>query len=264
MKKITSLFMIILALFTVLSFASCDRLSTEEVINGAIKNTAKLNEYEAKMNMSIDMSMTNMTMSVPMSISMKVKDADKENPIVWALMSMEMMGQKTEIESYMDNEYAYVLMGDEGYKMSVDDSENEFDYTEDLDDMFKELPVDLIKDIELEKNKDGIYKVTVTIPDEVFEEAYGDLIDSMNETALGMVDGSVSINECVVTVTVKGDYVTNYDISYKMSMSAQGIDVDATVTANMEFVNLGEAVTITPPEGYKNFISSSDLIGSDW
>ena len=129
MKKITTLFMIILALFTVLSFASCDRLSTEEVINGAIKNTAKLNEYEAKMNMTVDMSMTNMTMKIPMNISMKVKDADKENPIVWALMSMEMMGQKTEIESYMDSEYAYVLMGGEGYKMSVDDSENEFDYT---------------------------------------------------------------------------------------------------------------------------------------
>ena len=259
MKKITSLFMIILALFTVLSFASCDRLSTEEIINGAIQNTAKLTDYEAKMNMSIDMSMTNMTMSVPMSISMKVKDADKENPIVWALMSTEMMGQKTEIESYMDSEYAYVLMGGEGYKMPIDDSENEFDYTEDIDDMFKELPIDLIKDIELEKNKDGIYKVTVTIPDEVFEEAYGDLIDEMNETALGMVEGDVSISSCVVTVTVKDNYVTNYDISYKMSMSVQGMDVEADMTANMEFVNIGEAVTITPPQGYEGFEDYSDL-----
>lgn len=258
MKKITSLLMIILALFTVLSFASCDKLSTEEVINGAIENTSKLNEYEADMNMKIDMTMPNVTMSVPMDISMKVKDADKENPIVWALMSMEMMGQEIEMESYMDSEYAYVLSDNEGYKMPIDADENEFDYTENLGEMFKELPADLIKDIKLEKNKDGVYTVTVSIPNELFEEAYSDFIDEMNETALGDVVGEVSISDCVVAVSVKGDYVTNYDISYKMSMTVQGTEVNSTVTGNIEFVNPGEAVTITPPEGYQDFTDASD------
>ena len=258
MKKITSLFMIILALFTVLSFASCDKLSTEEVINGAIENTSKLNEYEADMNMKIDMTMPNVTMSVPMDISMKVKDADKENPIVWALMSMEMMGQEIEMESYMDSEYAYVLSDNEGYKMPIDADENEFDYTESLGEMFKELPADLIKDIELEKNKDGVYTVTVSIPNELFKEAYSDFIDEMNETALGDVVGEVSISDCVVAVSVKGDYVTNYDISYKMSMTVQGTEVNSTVTGTIEFLNPGEAVTITPPEGYQDFTDASD------
>ena len=62
----------------------------------------------------------------------------------------------------------------------------------------------------------------------------------------GIENGSVS-------VTVKDGYVTNYDLSYRMSMEVYGIVADATVTASVEFVNPGKTVTITPPECYESF-----------
>ena len=38
-----------------------------------------------------------------------------------------------------------------------------------------------------------------------------------------------------------------------MSMELYGMVADATVTASVEFVNPGNSVTITPPEGYESF-----------
>ena len=60
MKKITTLLIALLMItVSVLSFASCNALKTEEVINQGIENTSKLTEFEANMNMAIDMKMTN-------------------------------------------------------------------------------------------------------------------------------------------------------------------------------------------------------------
>ena len=261
MKKITSMLLIILALFTVLSFASCNALKTEEVINNAIENTSKLSEYEANMSMVFDMKMTGMTMNVPMDVSMKVKDADKENPTVWASMETTVLGQKMEVETYMDDEYIYVVTDGEGYKANATEADDQYNYTESVDEMFKELPVDLIKDIELVKGEDGSYTITVSIPDETFKELYADFIDEMNESALGEVVGNITISDCTVTVTVKDDYVISYGLSYNMSMTVQGMSVDSSVTGSIEFVNPGSNVTITPPSGYESF---EDLTGFDW
>lgn len=254
MKKITTLLIALLMVaVSVLSFASCNALKTEEVINKGIENTSKLTEFEANMNMVIDMKMTGMTMNMPMSVNMKVKDADKENPITYALMSMEMMGQKMDTESYMDDEFVYVVADGEGYKVSIEEAEGEYDFSEELNENFQKLPVDLLKDIELVKGEDGSYKATVNIPDETFKELYGDLLDEVSEASLGEVFDGLTITNCVVTVTVKDDYATNYDLSFKISMEVEGMEVTADVTADYEIVNPGSSVTITPPEGYESF-----------
>lgn len=254
MKKITTLLIALLMVaVSVLSFASCNALKTEEVINKGIENTSKLTEFEANMNMVIDMKMTGMTMNMPMSVNMKVKDADKENPITYALMSMEMMGQKMDTESYMDDEFVYVVADGEGYKVSIEEAEGEYDFSEELNENFQKLPVDLLKDIELVKGEDGSYKATVNIPDETFKELYGDLLDEVSEASLGEVFDGLTITNCVVTVTVKDDYATNYDLSFKMVMEVEGMEVTADVTADYEIVNPGSSVTITPPEGYESF-----------
>lgn len=254
MKKITTLLIALLMVaVSVLSFASCNALKTEEVINQGIENTSKLTDFEANMNMVIDMKMTSVTMNMPMNVSMKVKDADKENPITYALMSMEVMGQKIETESYMDGEYVYVVTDGEGYKTTIEDAEGEYDYSEELNENFQKLPEDLLKDIELVKGEDGSYSVTVNIPNETFKEIYGDLLDEVSEASLGEVFDGLTISDCVVTVTVKDDYATNYDLSFKMVMEVEGREVTADVTADYEIVNPGKSVTITPPQGYENF-----------
>ena len=254
MKRISTLLIaLLLVVASVLSIASCSALKTEEVINNAIENTSKLTEFEAKMDMVIDMKMTGMTMNIPMSVSMKVKDADKENPITYALMSMEMMGQKVESESYMDDEFVYVSSDGEGYKVSIEDAEGEYDYSDELKDSITKLPEDLLKDIKLVKGKDGSYKVTVNIPNETFKELYDELLDEVSEASLGETLDELDISDCVVAITVKDDYVVNYDMSFKMSMEVEGMAATADVTADYEIINPGKSVTITPPEGYESF-----------
>ena len=264
MKKITSLLLVILSFIMVLSLASCNKKTTEEIINGAIEKTSALTEYEAKMNITIDMAMQGMTMSIPMNVVTKVKDADKENPIISATTTTSMLGQSMSVESYMDGEYVYISEDGEGYKMSLEDAMGEYDYASDIDDMLKKMPEDLIKDIELTEGDDGSYKLTVSIPNETFEEIFGDFVDDMNEASAGEIIEELEISDCKVVITVKNDYVSNYDISFKMAMSVGGVETNSTVTANMEFVNPGEAVTVTPPEGYQDFEDFSDLGGFDW
>ena len=73
------------------------------------------------------------------------------------------------------------------------------------------------------------------------------LIDSVSEASLGGAIDNLEIADCVVSVTVKDDYVTKYDVSFKMSLSIEGMSATANVTASFEIVNPGQSVTITPP-----------------
>lgn len=254
MKKIITLMLVLIMSLSCFAFASCQTLDTVKVINGAIENTAKLNDFDIRVDMAIDMATSGMTINIPMEMAVKVKDANKENPISWAKISMEVLGEKMETETYMDDKYAYVLSDGEGYKMPVNSTDDdEYDYSDELEDTIKKLPVDLIKDIELTKGEDGSYKITVNIPKEVFEELYEELIDSISEASLGETIDDLAITDCVVSVTVKDDYVTNYDLSFKMGLSIQGISATANVSANFEIVDPGQSVTITPPKDYQNF-----------
>lgn len=256
MKKLTTILVALLLVATcAFSLASCQALDTVEVINGAIEKTAKLNEYEAKMDMSVEMTMSNVTMSVPVIVDLKVKNATTENPTMWMKMSTEIMEEKMEVELYVEGDYAYIVTDGEGYKMNASDIEAEYDYEDDLKEMIKKLPADLIKDIELNKSEDGSYKVTLNLSEETFNELYSDMIEEMSEIALSGVEGEAGVGNGSVSVTVKDEYVTNYDLSYDMSMELYGMVADATVTASIEFVNPGKTVTITPPEGYESFES---------
>ena len=253
MKKIIALICMLIMVATCFAFASCQALDTVEVINGAIEKTAKLNEYEAKMNMNVEMTMSSITMSVPVIVDLKVKNATMENPIIYAKMSTEIMEEKMDVELYMEGDYAYITANGKSYKASVDDLDDEYDYEDDLKEIIKKLPADLIKDIELKKSEDGSYNVTLNLSEETFNELYSDMIEEMNEIALSDVEGEAGIGNGSVSVTVKDDYVTNYNLSYDMSMELYGMVADATVTASVEFVNPGSSVTITPPEGYESF-----------
>ena len=253
MKKFTSLILIVLSLLMMLSLASCNKETTSEIINNAVKKTNALKEYEAKMDIVIDMSMAGMTMNIPMNVVTKVKNADTDTPTVLATTKTSVFGQEITTETYMDDEYVYVSMDGEGYKMSIEDSDGEYDYASDIDDMLKNLPNDLIENIELTKNNDGSLTLNVNIPKEAFVEIFDDFVEDMNEASGGASIDGVEISNCKVAITVKDDYIKNYDISFNMEMTVEGMKTNSCVTAKMEFVNPGNAVTITPMDGYESF-----------
>ena len=72
----------------------------------------------------------------------------------------------------------------------------------------------------------------------------------------------MQINDAVAKLTVAIGYVTSYDLSFTMEITMEGITSSAEATAAITYENPGQAVTITPPEGYQSFeVVTGDLLG---
>ena len=255
MKKSFTIFILLLLIsaFFVLSLSSCGTDKPESVVNNAIKNTSKLTEFEAKMDMAINVQASDEDMNIPVSILMKVKDGNKKHPLVYSYMSTEMFGEKMESEAFMDDKFVYVLSGGEGYKMKVEDAEGEYDYSDQLKENLKKLPKNLLKDTELIQENNGSYKIAVKIPENVFDELYGELLDDISEISLGEVFDSLDISDCMINLVIKDNFVTSYTLSYNMSNTTENETVSAAVSVAYEIVNPGKSVSITPPQGYESF-----------
>ena len=58
----------------------------------------------------------------------------------------------------------------------------------------------------------------------------------------------------MVEYTIKNGYVISYDMKYTMTTTIDGVVSTYHIEANTEIKNPGKTVTITPPQGYRNFI----------
>ncbi len=261
-KRIVALLLAVTVLFTGVMLTACGDneenpavatpKSTAEVINAALKKTSDLDSMSATMKMEMDMSMQGMTMSVPITAKIKVKDAKSDNAVVSVAMSMSMLGQELEIEMYQEGQWAYVVMGDMKYKCSAEDMKGELDYADSANDMLKEIPEELLKDVQLVQTEDGSQTATIPFPAEKFAELYEDLIESMNSET-GTNIGEMKISDAVVTITMAGDYATGCDIAFTMDMTVEGISTTTKAKAMVTYENPGQQVTITPPAGYQDF-----------
>ncbi len=226
--------------------------SVAEVINGALRKTGDLDSMSAEMKMEMNMAMEGMTMSVPITAKIKVKDANSDNTVASIAMTMSMLGQNLDIEVYQEGQWAYMVMGDMKYKTAIEDMEGELDYADSANDMLKEIPEVLLKDVELVTAEDGSQTATIPFPAEKFAEIYDDLIEDVNsETGVEM--GEMKISDAVVTITVAEGYVTVCDIAFTMDMTVEGVNSTTKAKATLTYENPGQQVTITPPAGYQDF-----------
>lgn len=233
--------------------------SVAEVLNDAMKKTQALESMSAEMKMEMNMAAEGITMSIPISAKIKAKDIKSDNPVMSIAMTMSMFGESIDIEMYQEGQWAYVVMGDMKYKANAKDMEGKFDYADSINDIMKEIPEDLLKDVELVKAEDGSQIATIVFPGEKFAEIYDDLIESVNsETGTEM--GEVKISDAVVKTTVANGYITAYDIAFTMDMTVE--DMKSTTEAKMTvtYENPGQSVTVTPPEGYQDFEEMDDSL----
>lgn len=260
-KRLISLLLALTILCTGILFTGCGNEKTPEetkdkttfeIINEALEKTENLESMAAEMKMEMNMAAEGMTMSIPMTMKLKAKDMKSESPIISMVVSMTMLGQDIDIEMYQEGQWAYMVMGDMKYKANAEDMESEYDYTEITDDMFQQIPEELLKDVELVKAEDGSQSVTIALPAEKFAEIYDDYIESVNsDTEIDL--GEMTITDPVVKITIANGYVTVYDISFKMEMTVEGVSSSTEVKTTLTYENPGQEVTITPPEGYQEF-----------
>ena len=247
MKKIISCLLVCCMLLgSLLTLSSC---GTAQTLERAIEKTERLDDFHAEMSMVITTTANGVSVSVPVSIEMKVKDADKDEPIIWAELSATVMGQTVESEIYCEKDMIYTLTDGVGTKERAEDSEEDHDYDETVEDMLQELPKSVLEDVEFEKNDDGSKTATIELSGELFKDIFEEVVEDLND---GNAE-DVEVDNAEVVITIEKGYVVDYDISFEMIARYGGTRTVTEVEMEVEFIDPGKRVTITPPKDYKDF-----------
>ena len=250
-KRIISLALVLCLLC--LMFTACEQSSSFDVVDAALKKTQGLDSMAAEMKIDMEMAMEGMTMSIPMTLDLKANGLQSEKPTSSVRATTSMLGQEMVVEAYQEGDWAYFVMDDMKYKTAVADLEEGSDYSGMAKDMLQTLPEDLMEGIQTQKADDGSLTVEVPIPEDSFAQLYGDILDELNASA-GLEEGvEAKITDAVVKITVANDYVTAYEMKYTVTVTTEGVTATTKAKAVMTINNIGEEVTVTPPEGYQDF-----------
>ena len=261
MKKLISL-LLVLCLACTAMMISCAKdpatnddppaekpLTPAEQVSEAIKKIDALSDIDFDMNMDIKMNVSGTEMEIPVKMNYKIKGVHAENPVIYNKTEMTMMGETMVTETYVEGEWAYMVMDDIKYKMKAEDADMDIS----TDDMLKDLPEEIMKTAETVENADGSITMKVSVPADKFGEIFDEMIEGMNSSMGGSEVDEIKLNNASVETTIKDGYVISYIIGYDMEMSMMGETVTAQATASITFNNVGKEVTITFPEGYKDF-----------
>lgn len=262
-NKIAALLLVLCMMLSCGLFAACGEVKDVD-INAAIEKTEALDSISADFNMEMIMSMEGFNMTVPVTAEVNAKGIKGDNPVISTKVATSLFGQSIDMEIYQEDGWMYFVMGDMKYKTSADSEADTYNYYEDIDDMLQLVPEELLKDVEAKKNSDGSQTVTLSLSDEKFNELYKDIIGAASKSMGASGDGiKISVSDASVSVTVAGEYVSAYDIGFKMSAEAEGVTTEAEVKVSVKFNNPGKDVTVTPPEGYESFegFDASDMFG---
>ncbi len=272
-KKLFSLLLALCLVFTGCFLASCDKENADDddndvssevnetvaLFSKAYKNTEALDSLETTLDMNISMTMNGQTFDIPMIVDMKIKDASSANPTMFADYSISMPGQSMVMQVYMADGWIYMLQAGTGYKVNAEVAGDDYDFSQDREDIMKSIPDKFFKDVEPVQNADGSQTITLDLSGEDFADLYKEVVDSVKETSAVDDSYDISLKDAKIVVTVKDDYISVYKLSFKMDMTIDSQAVSTDVNMSATYKNRGDAVSITPPAGYESFM---DITGS--
>lgn len=220
-----------------------------------MENTEALDAYEAQLVVDIEVTVGAEKVDMLTVTDFSILDATTRNPVLYADIYMEVMGETAEAEMYVEDDWVYMLQDGNGYKMSAHEAFDEADdITETFDEYFQDLPESLFKGIKAVKNKDGSASVTLEIPNEIFEDTFADIAISVTDSITEGVDFSdLTYKNAVVEITVKDGYVMIFEIAFDLSMRVEGTRVTASVEEKLLLKDWGDGVKLDPMDGYEDF-----------
>ena len=257
MKKLLSVLLAACLLLCSLMFVGCRGKTAAEKLSEAMAATQAFDSYGASVDMLMDMSMLGVSMEIPMMMDIKIKDAKSENPVMQAVITMEMLGMELEVPMYMENEWVYMSVMGQNYRMKAEEAEDA-DYAESVANIVRDLPSELLEGKEMVQNEDGTETVTVEIPGDIFTELYAELLKSVNESSAEGDLSTVTVSDAVVSITIKDGLLSVYDIEFVIEMSVEGVTAEVVTKATCTYNSFGEDVVITPPEGYLDYPELSE------
>ena len=280
-KKILSLVLMLCLLITPLLLVSCDEepasdpsgdvtppapkeptaADLEKELSEAIAKVQALKEMDLKYVIDAEYVIDGSTIKMPITMVSKAKGLGGDNLITYAEVSMSSMGQNYDVINYTENGWDYTLTNGQGYKSQTDPDDPQ---DSSLEGFFTDLKgKDILKMDKLTytDNADGSRTVKVEVDGEKFQEAFDEAMEIVDGLAQMGTDVEVAVKGATLEYTIKDGYVISYQMNYSMEMEIQG----TAATCNIEVVstvnNPGKAVTITPPEGYKNFVDITNSMG---
>lgn len=267
MKRILSL---ILVLCILLSFAACGKdkeegsttneLTAYELIDSAIKKTQALDSLDMKMIMSMKMTVEGESVEMPVEYYIKAVDIHSKNPRMSMVMNTEIIGMSVDMDFYLEDGYYYVSTMGKNMKMKAEAGDG-YDVLGQSNNLMVDLDQKYLKDTKIITNNDGSKTVKLEMDRDAFKNEFKDLLDSTGEDTaelLGITEEDISISNAVVEITVDQDgYVDTYDVKFDMNIVMDGEgssnSISVELVAGIDYNNPGQPVTVTAPEGYKNY-----------
>ena len=250
-KRIVSVLLAVCLLCICFTFAGCKK-TTSEIISEALSKTRQLDCVSAELKMEMSMSAEGMSMDIPITADIQAKGLQGAAPVVATDLAISMFGMDVQMQLYQEGEWVYIVYGDMKYKMPAADATDDMDYTDNLGNMLQDIPEELLTDVQMVKEENGAMSATISFPEEQFAKIYDAFIGDMN-TQIGVDIGEFAVRDAQVKITIADGYVSAYEMSFTMVMTVEGVETATDVKAGVTYKNVGEDVTVTPPEGYQDF-----------
>ena len=245
MKKTAS----IIICFVIVCLTLCGCGSTS-VISKAIKKTRRLDEISAQMRIEINMQIGENSVSLPVAAKVMAKNIGSKKQISLTELSMHVSQNEITAQMYKEGEWAYITVNDERYKTKVSETDSQYDYIDDINNLLMDIPQKTLNSADIKKEKGGKYILELVMEPNEFAEIYEDFMDDIDDN-YGVGDGEAKISDASLRITVEKGYINSYNIYFIKSIDdgAAMVEVNAIVNYNKP----GEKVEIIAPEGYDKY-----------
>lgn len=272
MKKLSAFLLAALFVITAILFTSCKTLTSYQVFSEAMEKTESLDSAEYTVKTKIKTKIGEMEITMPINYSVKTSGLKSESPVFSGSMSMDLGFSKVEASIYNSGKYAYVSTSGMKIKMDISSDEGKnFDFSSIQEEFMANLSEDVLKDVVFVQNDDGSKTMDIELTAEQFNQFFKEAYDSVYDQLIGDeesdVKADIKLENTKLSIVINGDgYISKYALSYDMTVNvvADGEEssVFASVTSEIEFINPGQPVEVTPPSDIDKYVSLEEATES--
>lgn len=266
MKKLIALLLAAFMLVGTLALVGCDKdndpagtpnsgnNSTDlyTLVTTALKKTTDATSYSGSIKQVVTENVMGHSTEVRADYTIKASLADPAKPLIGMEGNMVMSGETVPYVYYFDGEWMYYSMYGEGYKMQSSLEQFEKD-AGGIDSLFTDLPKALFDGMTA-TTEGNTTKVTLTADSDTFKNMYTKLITDMFTDVLGENITPVVVTDVMIAVSVANGYVMGYDLSFVGTYTIGSDSISYSYSQAVNFDSVDKEVTVTPPEGYENFM----------
>ena len=259
MKKLTAIILAAIMLLSAVSLASCKKEEvTAKLIYGKMTaNLLSYDAYEANMAVNMDMGVAGQDVSIKttMEYNIKADDMKSDSPIGYADIKMDMLGQTVEVTSYTEGDYVYITSMGEGMKLPKDSVlAADYNTSETINAYEIDVPAEILESTEYTTDEEGNYVLSFTFTKDnvdILQELIDNILAGMEQS---LSDFDFELGDVKYVLVADKDYAPkSMKMDMTMTISSQGVTMSVLCSVNCEYVAFGDAVIITPPEGYQNY-----------